>query len=133
MAETRARRRIRQAVESRGYSVQKLTWESWYDGGEMSGICGGWDLYLDRDYLPNTFPGNQLGALAVDELLAQIDYWLKPDGPCDCDRSHSADMASRIINDPQKPTHGPECRWHIRYRLPWWPSTETPERNERGK
>lgn len=124
MAETRARRRIRQAVESRGYSVQKLTWASWYDGGEMLGICGGWDLFLDRGYLPNTFPDNQLGALTVEELLAQIDYWLKPDEMCDCDRSHSADMAAGRINDPQKPTHGTECRWHIRYRLHWWPTTE---------
>ena len=120
MIETRARRRIRQAVESRGYAVATLDWESIYNAGEMMGLAGGWGLTLDRDYLPNTSPGNDLGALSVEELLAQIDYWLKPDGPCECDRSHSADRAAALINDPQKPTHGPECRWYIPYRLRWW-------------
>lgn len=88
----------------------------------MGGLAGGWSLTLDRDYLPNTHPGNDMYGLSVEELLAQIDYWLEPEGDCPCDRTHSADMAARIINDPQKPTHGPECEWHIRYRLPWWPA-----------
>ena len=130
MAETRARRRIRQAVESRGFQVKSLQWEPWYDAGEMSGIAGGWMLILDRPYLGSTHPGDDLCALSVEELLAQIDYWLKPDGECPCDRSHSADMAARLINDPQKPTHGSECRFHIRYRLPWWPATLTERKSD---
>lgn len=76
MSETRARKRIRKAVESRGYGVMSLTWEPWYDGGEMSGTCGGWKLILDRDYIMDVFPGNDLYALKVEEMLAQIDYWL---------------------------------------------------------
>lgn len=107
------------AVESRGHAVKSLNWESIYDTG-MDGPGGGWALRLERDYIANTFPGNDLYGLSVEELLAQIDYWLRPDGPCGCDRSHSADMAARQINDPQKPTHGPECRWHIPYHLRWW-------------
>lgn len=118
MSETRARRRIRKAVESRGYGILNLEWESWYETGEGPG--GGWSMILDRDYLPNTRPGNDMYALSVEELLAEIDYWLKPDGDCGCDRTHSAGGAARLINDPKKPTHGADCEWHIRYRLPWW-------------
>lgn len=129
MAETRARRRIRQAVESRGYTVRSLDWEPWYNAGEMSGLAGGWMLLLDRDYLPNTTPGNDLCALTVEELLGEIDYWLVPEGDCGCDRSHSSTMAARVINDPQKPTHGLGCRFHIRYRLPWWPAPSREETN----
>ena len=58
MSETRARRRIRQAVESRGFKVEALDWEPIYDSGEMGGAAGGWSLYLDRDCFENTHPGN---------------------------------------------------------------------------
>lgn len=105
--ETRQRKRIREAVESRGYYVDELEWEAPYNGGEMSGWCGGWTLTLDRAYLENSFPGNDFYALSTDELLADVDYWLVPVVPCSCDRSHSATMAARVINDPQKPTHDP--------------------------
>jgi hypothetical protein len=118
--ETRARRRIRQAVESRGYQIKELTWESWYNAGEKNGIGGGWTVVVDRPYLPNSIPGDDLFGLSVEEVLADIDYWLQPSDPCDCDRRHSAMTAARLINDPQKPTHNPGCQWHIRYKLPWW-------------
>lgn len=123
MPETRARRRIRQAVEGRGYAVVDLDWEPWYDAGEMSGLAGGWALTVDRDYVQNTTPGDDLYGLSVEELLAEIDYWLKPADPCDCDRTHAAMQAARIVGDPQKPTHEQGCRFHIRYRLPWWPKS----------
>ena len=122
MSESRQRQRIRKAVESRGYGVESLDWEPIYNAGEMSGLAAGWMLILDRDFLPNTVPGNDMGALSVDELLAQIDYWLKPSETCECDLTHSADMAAGLINDPQRHTHGPDCRWHIPYRLRWWTS-----------
>jgi hypothetical protein len=118
--ETRARRRIRLAVESRGYAVEELEWEPIYNGGEMCGWCGGWTLIMDRPHVPNCIPADDLYGFSVDELLAQIDYWLKPDEPCDCDREHSALLAARVIGDPPKPTHAPECRFHIPYRLRWW-------------
>ncbi|KQR02497.1 hypothetical protein ASF72_10715 [Arthrobacter sp. Leaf141] len=118
--ETRARRRIRKAVESRGYAVKELTWQPIYDAGEMSGLAGGWDLTVDRPYLANTFPGDDLGGLSVEELLASVDYWLPPDEPCTCDREHHAVMRAGRINDPQKTTHDPACKWHIPYRLRWW-------------
>lgn len=124
ITETRARRRIRQAVEARGYQVESLEWEPWCNSGEMGGLAGGWSVELDRDYLAFTTPGNDLVALSVEEMLAEVDYWLRPAEPCACDREHSATQAARLIGDPQKPTHGPECEHHIRYRLPWWPKPE---------
>jgi hypothetical protein len=44
MAESRARQRIRKAVESRGYTVLAMEWEPWTPGGEKEGICGGWTV-----------------------------------------------------------------------------------------
>ena len=120
MSETRARRRIRNAVESRGYAVESLEWEPWYDGGEMNGLGGGWTLILDRNYVPNTTPGNDLYGYSVEEVLAYIDYWLRPIESCACNLQHDPMTACRLIEDPEKPTHDTECRWHIRYRLPWW-------------
>jgi len=113
MTETRARRRIREAVESRGYAVERLEWEPGYDSG-------GWTLILDRDYVPNSSPGNDLYGYNVEEVLASIDYWLRPTEPCTCDLKHDPLTACRLLEDPEKPTHDTECRWHIRYRLPWW-------------
>lgn len=121
MSESRARRRIRTAVESRGYAVESMSYEPWYNAGEMSGIGGGWEVILDRAF--GTFY-NDFHALSVDEMLAEIDYWLKPETPCGCDRKHHAVLASNIKGDPQKTTHSPTCAHHIKYRLPWW-STES--------
>ncbi|HET6916262.1 MAG TPA: hypothetical protein VFH56_09265 [Acidimicrobiales bacterium] len=126
MSETRTRRRIRQAVEARGFRVARLDWEPIYNGGEMCGWCGGWTLITDPPHMPpNTIPGDDLYGLSVDELLAEIDYSVKPPAPCDCDRTHHPMLAAGVINDPEKPTHGPECRWHIPYRLRWWKSETT--------
>lgn len=120
MAETRARKRIREAVESRGYRIESIEWEPIYMGGEKEGACGGWTVILDRRFLENTFPGDDLYGLSVEEVLAGIDYWLQPERPCPCDRRHSAMTAARLINDPDKPTHDASCAWHIPYRLRWW-------------
>lgn len=120
MSETRARRRIRQAVESRGYSVEFIDYEPWYNAGEMMGIGGGWTVEVDRPYLQNCWPGNELHGLSVEEILADIDYWLKPAEPCGCDLKHHASLAANVKGDPQRTTHDPDCRHHIKYRLPWW-------------
>lgn len=120
MGETRARRRIRKAVESRNYSIKELAWEPIYNAGEMCGLAGGWELVVDRPFLERTWPGNDLGGLNVEELLADIDHWLEPAGPCPCDRDHHAVLRAHRINDPQKTTHAPDCKWHIPYRLRWW-------------
>lgn len=104
---SRARQRITAAVESRGYKVKEIAWEPIYNAGEMCGLAGGWDLVVDRPYIKNTFPGDELGGLSVEEVLADIDYWLAPSEPCDCDREHNAMFAAGLINDPQKPTHAP--------------------------
>lgn len=118
--ETHTRRRIRKAVESRGYKVAVLYYESVRNGGEMDGWTGGWTLVLNRSYLPNTFPGDEIYGFGVNEVLAYIDYWLVPEGECPCDRSHDPLRAVRLINDPQKPTHDPSCEFHIPYQLRWW-------------
>lgn len=128
--ETRARRRIRKAVESRGYAVESMEWEPIYNAGEMMGLAGGWWITLDRDYLPRTTPGNDLGGLSVEEVLAEVDYWLEPTEPCDCDQLSASGLNRRAPNrplkgDPQRGLHDPECKWRIPYRLRWW-ADETP-------
>lgn len=113
--ETRARRRIRQAVESRGYKLVSLEWEPWSNGGEKSGICGGWYGTLDRPTSPNIWPGNEIMGLSVDETVAWVDTFVPPPEPCDCLPLYPLTA--------QVPTfaHGPECQWHLDYRLHWWP------------
>lgn len=44
--ESRARRKIRQAVEARGYQLVELTWEPWGQAAEKEGIPGGWAGYV---------------------------------------------------------------------------------------
>jgi hypothetical protein len=120
MTETRARRRIRLAVESRGYKLTSLEWEPWYPGGEKEGICGGWSGTVDRPYMENTWPGDDIQGLSVEEVLAWIDEFIKPPEPCACTCTHYP--LNPIKGDPQTGLHVPECRWHIRYRMPWWDS-----------
>lgn len=122
MSESRARRRIRKAVESRGFKVLSMDWEPWYPGGEMSGICGGWTVLTDRPLNANTNYGDEAGGLSVEEVLADIDWAFEPTKPCGCYPKYRSGRhpAHAIIGDPQFPLHEPSCRWYIRYRLPWW-------------
>jgi hypothetical protein len=122
-SETRARRRIRKAIESRGFTVESIEWEPWYDGGEMSGICGGWSVTTTEDFRPHTHPGNDVCGLSVEDTLADID-WSIPAGPCACIRPRHYHPSVPIKGDPQKPLHDPDCEWFIRYRLPWWKAEE---------
>lgn len=122
MSESRARQRIRKAVESRGCSVLSMEWEPWYVGGEMSGVCGGWTVVTDAPLHPNTNYGDEATGLNVEEVLADIDWSIHPTGPCDCpdakDPRHR--LGTRCHGMPRKPIHEPDCRWRITYRLPWW-------------
>lgn len=135
---TRARDRIRKAVESRGYAVESLDWEPIYNAGEMMGYGGGWVLVVDRPYVANTFPGDELGGQSTDELLADIDWSLKPSEPCDCDPVRPGrHPALGIVGDPDDGLHRPGCRWHLAYHLRWWrtssdlTTTEPTETEER--
>jgi hypothetical protein len=116
--ETRARRRIRLAVESRGYQLASLEWEPPYVGGEMEGWCGGWLGTTDPKHLPNCWPGDEIMGLSVEQVLAWVDTFVKPPESCECTATHSPMIPLR--DDPQTGLHVPSCRWHIRYRLPWW-------------
>lgn len=47
--ETRARRRIREAVEATGRTVDLIEWEPIHAGGEMQGAAGGWTVMASPD------------------------------------------------------------------------------------
>lgn len=122
MSETRARRRIRKAVESRGCAVVSIEWEPWSAGAEMEGIHGGWHVITDAPLHPNTNYGNDAHGLSIEEVLADIDWTIRPADPCGCypdDRSRHPLVP--IKGDPEHPLHESDCRWFIAYRLPWWP------------
>lgn len=114
--ETRARRRIRKAVESRGYQLVHLEWEPWSNGGEKSGICGGWYGRLDRPTAPNIHPGDDIVGLTVEELLAHIDQFVPPPEPCACPEPDSGPLWSHTPLF----MHEPGCKWRLRYWLRWW-------------
>jgi hypothetical protein len=125
VTETRTRQRILLAIESRGYTIESISYEAPYYAGEKMGMGGGWWITVDRPYLENCFPGDELGGLSVDEVLADIDYWLKPQTPCDCDLSvRHPIIAGAVKGDPQRPVHDPECPHRLDYHLRWWPKGE---------
>lgn len=115
--ETRARRRIRQAVESRGFKLLTLEWEPWSDGGEKSGICGGWYGTVDRQTHPSFFPGNEVMGLSVEEAVAWVDEFFPTPEPCACKKPDYPRPSQA-----HEPTfmHEPECRWRLNYWLAWW-------------
>lgn len=113
MPETRARRRIRLAVESRGFTLESLDWEPAFNAGEKMGLAGGWS--------GTTWPGNEFGGLSVDECLADIDWSLSPAEPCECRRPDGFHPLGRLKGWPSKVgMHDPGCQWHIKYHLRWW-------------
>lgn len=126
--ESRARRRIRKAVESRGFKVLSMEYEPWYNAGEMSGITGGWTVLTDRPWEPNTNYGDEACGLSVDEVLAWIDCFFTPGEPCACypdDRPRRSPLVP-LVGDPERPLHEPACGWFIRYRLPYWTRVTPP-------
>jgi hypothetical protein len=113
MDETRTRKRIRRAVESRGFRIQSIEWER---------VCGGWTVIVDRPYVQSPRPGNDLGGLSAEEVLADIDFSLRPIETCGCypdDRPRRHPLLP-IKGDAERPLHEPGCRWYIAYRLRWW-------------
>ena len=124
MTETRARRRIRKAVESRGYHLVSLEWEPWYDGGEMVGLCGGWYGEMDRSPHPNIHPGNDIMGLSVDETVAWVDAFVTPPEPCDCP---TPDYPTPMQSQEPLWYHAVDCPWRLEYWLCWWAEQETPE------
>jgi len=119
VAEAKTRRRIRKAVEARGFGIESIEWEPVYDGGEMSGWSGGWTVITDRPYRQSYF---ELYGLSVEEVLADIDWSLQPAEPCGCYPEDRPDRhpLNTIKGDPSRPLHEPDCRWFIAYRLRWW-------------
>lgn len=116
--ETRARRRIRLAVESRGYQLTSLEWEPWSMGGEKEGICGGWHGTTDRPYMRNSYPGDEIMGLSVEEVLAWVDAFIDPPESCECDGPRFPMNPTK--GKPRRGRHDPDCKWYIRYHLPWW-------------
>lgn len=75
MSETRARRRIRLAVEAKGYTLTELTWEPWGRAAEKEGIPGGWEGYVTP--VPAGLYGTPaVMGLSLVEALDWIDHWL---------------------------------------------------------
>lgn len=125
-SETRTRRRIREAIESRGHHVISMKWEPIYNGGEMSGLCGGWTVLTDAPWIANTNYGDEVYGLNVEDVLAGVDWSWPPPEPCGC---YPEDRTGRhpshtIKGDPERPLHEPTCRWFIDYHLPWWPKVD---------
>ncbi len=119
--ETRARRRIRLAVESRGFTLASLDYEPAYDCGEKMGIGGGWVGTTIEKIWPNSFPGDEFGGLSVEECLADIDWQIKPTEACECARPTGFSPFGGVKGWPSRVgCHDEECRWFIRYHLPWW-------------
>lgn len=125
--ETRARRRIRQAIESRGHVLDELEWEPWSLGGEKEGMLGGWSGATVEDFMPNTTPGNEFYGYDVEECLAHIDWAIEPPEPCACERPRFHSPLSNIRGALEIGMHDESCRWFIRYRLKHWSRSE---RNE---
>lgn len=121
MSESRARRRIRLAIQSRGFTLESLDYETAYDAGEKMGYGGGWFGSTIEQIWPNTMPGNEFGGLNVEDCLADIDWSLTPPEPCDCDRPHGFNPRGGIKGWPVRVgMHDSDCKWHIRYTLPEW-------------
>lgn len=116
MAETKARRRIREAVESRGRSLVSLDWEPWGNGGEKSGITGGWFGTLDG-YDDDPLCGrHEIMGLSVDETVAWVDEFIKAPEPCDCPPNEESPFLSMVPTSK----HNTGCRWHLKYTMRWW-------------
>lgn len=130
---TRARNRIKAAVESRGHRLARLTWEPVSMGSEKCGAEGGWWMETVEPFLPHTSPGNFAGGLSVEDLLAEIDCWLTPPEPCACERPRFYSPTRPLRGEGHlRAMHDPSCRWFIAYRLPWW-TDETPALNGPSK
>jgi hypothetical protein len=74
-AESRARKKIRQAVEAKGYTITRFDWEPIRPGGEKEGLEGGW-------YLEVRAPsGGEDWVMGLNwrDAVEWADRFLKPD------------------------------------------------------
>jgi len=75
--ESRAHRKIRQAVEAKGYSLVELTWEPWQAAGEKEGIGGGWWGRVEPDPSPPGSSGlDWIGGLSWQECVAFVEDFI---------------------------------------------------------
>lgn len=75
--ESVARRKIRQAVEARGYSVVELTWEPWGQAAEKEGIPGGWWGRIEPDPSPPGSSGlDWIGGLSWQECVSFVEEFI---------------------------------------------------------
>jgi hypothetical protein len=73
--ETRARRKIRLAVEAKGYRLSELTWEPWGAAAEKEGIPGGWVGYVDPE--PDGLCGTPaVMGLSVEEAVQWVEDFI---------------------------------------------------------
>jgi hypothetical protein len=73
--EKRARRKIRLAVEAKGYLLTELTWEPWGRAAEKEGIPGGWEGYVEPEP-PGLYGCPAIMGLSLAEALDWIARWL---------------------------------------------------------
>jgi len=77
VSESRARRRIRRAVQAKGYELTELSWSPWGRAAEKEGIPGGWEGYVEPK--PSDLHGTPaVMGLSVDEALDWIEEFLPP-------------------------------------------------------
>lgn len=114
MKETRAHKRIRRAVESRGFTLEHLEWVP------LSYDDGGWFGSTVEPIRPQTIPDNEFYGVNVESCLANIDWYLRPPEQCDCERPAWFAPFIPLKDVPHVGMHDQTCRWHIRYHLSWW-------------
>src|SRR5678815_4529158 len=111
--ETRARRRIREAVELYGYRLIRLDYEPMSAGAEKAGPDGGWFGEIERaDGLkedPLSSGDHAVLGYNVEHALDWIDQFVKPVEPCGDVWTTENALARRRA---QVQTHGPDCRYH---------------------
>jgi hypothetical protein len=112
VSESRARRRIREAVERFGYQLVSLEWEPIGMGAEMCGPSGGWTGDIEG---PEGIEYSAVMGYNVEHALDWIDDWVKPVEPCACPK---ADRLGR--QRAQLQNHTANCRYFLTYRLPWF-------------
>lgn len=73
--ETRARRRIREAVEARGGSVESMEWQPIGQMVEMQGREGGWTVFarMPRKDAPGKTFEDHFTGYSVDDVLGLIE------------------------------------------------------------
>ena len=101
-----------------GYRLVRLDWEPLSAGGEKTGLDGGWLGDIERaDGAPIGSGESVLLGLNVEDVLDWIDRFVTPVDPC----GHKWTTENALARQrAQVQTHGPDCRYHLTYSLPWF-------------